>query len=102
MLQNSINFLKSTKKIQHLNPPERPIISASGSVRENIGLHVENFIKELAKKHPSFLQDTPDLLRMIEQRNERNEGAPLPPNAVLVTIDVSAFIQTFHIHMKKV
>ena len=40
-------------------PPERPIISASGSVTENLGLFVEHYIKDLANKHPSYLQDTP-------------------------------------------
>ena len=68
-------------------PPERPIISASGSVTENLGLFVEHYIKDLANKHPSYLQDTPDFLRMVE---ERNKGPPLPPHAVLVTVDVSA------------
>ena len=68
-------------------PPERPIISASGSIMENIGQYVEHYIKDHANKHPSYLQDTPDFLRVIEKRNE---GPPLPPNAILVTIDVSA------------
>ena len=68
-------------------PPERPIISGSGSIMENIGQYVEHFIKDHANKHPSYLQDTPDFLRVIEKRNE---GPPLPQNAMLVTIDVSA------------
>ena len=48
---------------------------------------MEHFIKGLANKHPSYLQDTPDFLRTLEKRNE---GPPLPPHAVLVTVDVSA------------
>ena len=51
-------------------PPERPIISASGSITENIALFVESHLKDLANKHPSYLQDTPDFLRMIEDLNE--------------------------------
>ena len=47
-------------------PPERPIISASGSITENIALFVGHHLKHLANKHPSYLQDTPDFLRMIE------------------------------------
>ena len=54
---------------------------------ENVGHYVEHFIKEHANKHPSYLQDTPDFLRVIEKRNG---GPPLPPSAILVTIDVSA------------
>ena len=68
-------------------PPERPIISGSGSVTENISLFVEHHIKHLANAHPSYLQDTPDFLRQIEDLN--SEG-PLPSNAILVSIDVSA------------
>ena len=41
-------------------PPERPIISGSGSITENISLFVEHYLKETAKAHPSYLQDTPD------------------------------------------
>ena len=67
-------------------PSERPIISGSGSITENISLLVEHFIKDLSMKHPSFLQDTPDFLRIIEDIN--SEG-PLPGNSILVSIDVS-------------
>ena len=68
-------------------PPERPIISGSGSITENISLFVEHYLKKLANQHPSFLQDTPDFLRNLEEIN--NEG-PLPANSILVSIDVSA------------
>ena len=68
-------------------PPERPIISGSGSITENISLFVEHYLKKLSNQHPSFLQDTPDFLRNLEEIN--NEG-PLPANSILVSIDVSA------------
>ena len=68
-------------------PPERPIISGSGSITENISLFVEHHIKNLSNKHPSYLQDTPDFLRMIEDINDKIE---LPAGTILVTIDVSA------------
>ena len=68
-------------------PPERPIISGSGSVTENLGLFVEHSIKDLANKHETFLQDTPDFLRAIENLNE---NGPLPDNSIIVTIDLSA------------
>ena len=47
-------------------PPGRPIISGSGSFTENISIYVDYFLKPLANKHPSYLQDTPDFLRFIE------------------------------------
>ena len=65
-------------------PPERPIISRSGSITENIGLFVEHHLKKILNKHPSYLQDTPDFLRVIEEI--QTEG-PLPDNTILVSID---------------
>ena len=50
-------------------PPERPIISCSGSISENIGRFVDHHIKPLANNHPSYLQDTPHYLREIEDLN---------------------------------
>ena len=47
-------------------PPVRPIISSSGSVTENTAAYVEYHIKDVAKLHHSYLQDTPDLLRCIQ------------------------------------
>jgi hypothetical protein len=41
-------------------PPPRPIVSGSGSVTENIAKFVDYHIKDIAKEHPSHLQDTPD------------------------------------------
>ena len=40
----------------------------------------------MAKSHPSYLQDTPDFLRFIEELN--TEG-PLPDNSILASIDVT-------------
>ena len=68
-------------------PPERPIISGSGSITENISLFVEHHIKNLANKHHSYLQDTPDFLRSLE---DLKLDGNLPENSFLVTIDVSA------------
>ena len=42
-------------------------------------------IKELATKHESYLQDTPDFLRKVEELNRKGF---LPNNALLVAIDV--------------
>ena len=46
-------------------PPPRPIVSGSGSVTENIGAFVDHHIKDIAKQHQSYLQDTPDILRFV-------------------------------------
>ena len=67
-------------------PPERPIISGCGSITENISAFVDHHIKSLAVKHFSYLQDTPDFLRLLEA--EVNTGDLLPANTILATIDV--------------
>ena len=68
-------------------PPERPIVSGAGSFIENISQYVEHYIKQLATKHKSYLKDTPDFLRHIKKYNETEV---IPPNTILVTMDVSA------------
>ena len=66
-------------------PPIRPIVSASGSSTENIALFVEKHIKDEAKSHDTFIQDTPDFLRNIEQLNYENK---VEDDDILVVIDV--------------
>ena len=66
-------------------PPPRPIVSGSGSVTENIGAFVDHHIKDIAKQHQSYLQDTPDFLRYVEGINR---GPVLGDNNILVTWDV--------------
>ena len=36
-------------------PPERPIISGSGSITENPSLFVKHHLKELATKHDTYI-----------------------------------------------
>ena len=66
-------------------PPPRPIISGSGSATENIAAFVDYDIKDTAKKHPAYLQDTPDFLRYIEKVNQTSK---LEDDQILVTWDV--------------
>ena len=80
------NF-KVHKETKHNNvPPVRPIISGSGSITENISLYVEHHIKEASVKHPSYLQDTPHFLRVV---NKINSGPKLPDKSCLVTADIT-------------
>ena len=59
-------------------PPGRPIISGNGSITENI--------KDLIPGIKSYIQDTPDFLRILE--NEKENG-PLPACAITATVDVT-------------
>ena len=67
-------------------PPERPIVSACGSITENIGKFVQVHLKKFSNTHHSYLQDSPDFLRAIE---DQNESGDIEDNDILVTIDVT-------------
>ena len=56
-------------------PPVRAIVSCSGTFSENIAIYVDHHLKDLGVSHPSYLQDTPDFLRRLQDINK--EG-PLP------------------------
>ena len=65
-------------------PPERPVISGSGSITEKISHFVQHYIKDISMGHPSYIQDTPDFLRAIDSLED------VPDDAILVSIDVGA------------
>ena len=79
------NF-KIHKEHEHI-PPVRAIISGSGSILENPSKFVDFHLKDLADKHESYIQDTPDFIRKVEELNKKTS---LPQNALLVTLDVKA------------
>lgn len=64
-------------------PPGRPIVSAIKSPLERIGKYVDTLIKELVQDLPSFVQDTRDVLRSLE-------NFTLPPQALRVGINVES------------
>ena len=81
------NF-KVHKYYEHKKAPKpRAIISGSGSITENASLFVQHHIQEVSYSHPSYLQDTPDFLRQIDNINL---GPVLPPNTMLVSMDAIA------------
>jgi hypothetical protein len=67
-------------------PPGRPIISGCGSITEKMIAYVDHHAQHLVPELPSYLQDTPDLLRHFEDLNKSD----LPANAFPVSIDVVA------------
>ena len=56
------------------------------SITENIGIFVEHDIKHSPIQYESYLKDTPDFLRQAKNINKKEK---LPPNAILVTLDIS-------------
>ena len=65
-------------------PDGRPIISGCGSITENLSLFVDTHTKNLVKTIPSYLQDTPDFLRHLEELKK----IKLPENSFPISIDV--------------
>ncbi len=74
-------------KVHKPEIPVRPILSGSGSITEGIATYVEHHICQIATTHETYLQDTPDFLRILERINK---GPKLSQNAILVTFDVKA------------
>ena len=63
-------------------------MSTCGSFSEKIGQYVQHYLKKYSNIHPSYLQDSPDFLRLIE--SEVNVKNILEEDDILVTIDVTA------------
>ena len=80
------NFKVHKKHDPNTVPPERPIISGSGSITEGIGTYINHHIKDIGTHHDTYLQDTPHFLRIIEQINS---GPNLETNVFLATLDVT-------------
>jgi hypothetical protein len=80
------NFKVHDKHDPNTVPPERPIISGSGSITEGIGTYTNHHIKDIGTHHDTYLQDTPHFLRIIEQINS---GPNLETNVFLATLDVT-------------
>ena len=70
----------------HTLPPLRPVVSGSGCVTEKISEFIDLCIKDQVKKIPSFIEDSPDILRQIQKENEKG---PQDKSAFPVTVDVS-------------
>ena len=70
----------------HKEPiPVHPIVSGNGSPTENTSRFVDNFIKPLVSKAPSYIHDTPDLLRKLEAIKNQ-----IPSTIIIGTFDVSS------------
>ena len=68
-------------------PPLREIVSCAGSNTEGLGKIVDSYTRPVDEACPSFIQDTPHLLRLIEEIN--NEG-PQPGGTYIFSLDVVA------------
>ena len=76
---------KSDKK----DNPLRLITSCCGTAIENLSAFREFYLQPLARKQPSFITDTTDLLNRIE---ELNKQGPFLEGTLLVSWDVVSMI----------
>ena len=68
-------------------PNCRPIIASSGCNTERISWFADQQVKDHVKKIESYIEDTPDLLRKINEMNEKGE---VPPDAIPISIDIKS------------
>ena len=68
-------------------PPLREIVSCSGSNTEGLGKLVDSVTRPVDESCNSFLQDTPHLLRLIE---DLNTAGPQPEGTYIFSLDVVA------------
>lgn len=65
-------------------PPGRPIIAGMGSLIEKISVFVDSFLKPRVQSLPSFVQDSQDMIKILQ-------SVSLPQNpTLLVTLDVES------------
>ncbi|KAJ1203497.1 hypothetical protein NDU88_007282 [Pleurodeles waltl] len=67
-----------------LPPPGRPIVSGIGSVLEPLSIFCDHFLQPLVKHSSTYLQDTKDVLNLIDSIN--NSGSVQG----IITLDVEA------------
>ena len=65
-------------------PPGRPIVSANACPTEHISGLVDEFLRPYVPLLPSYIKDTSDFIRKIEELGQ------LPPNFKMLGLDVSA------------
>ncbi|XP_068692864.1 uncharacterized protein [Montipora foliosa] len=67
-------------KIHKPNLAGRPIVSGNGSPTERISSFIDSLLQPIAKKQESYIKDTTDFVRFIE-------NTPIPDNAIIASLD---------------
>ena len=79
----------------HQKPPQgepfvgRPIISGCSSPTAKISEFVDYFLLPIVTAQPTYVKDTSDILRRLEETN-------FPPNALITSIDVVSMYTNIH------
>ena len=70
-------------KIHQTGNPGRPIVNGIGSITEKISAYIDEEIRHLVPRIPSYLKDTTHPINILQ-------GKKLAPTGILVTIDVKS------------
>ena len=79
-------------KIHKVNNPGRPVVSSVRSHTEKLSAYVDEFLKPLAEKLPSYIKDTTDFIICLRSLGK------LPNNCYLATLDVSSLYTNIDIN----
>lgn len=71
-------------KIHKVNNPGRPVVSSVNSHTEKLSAYVDEFLRPIAEKLPSYIQDTTHFIERIRSLGK------LPEKCYLATLDVSS------------
>lgn len=71
-------------KIHKANNPGRPVVSSVGCHTEKISTYLDDFLKPIAQKLPSYIKDTTEFVKFIMEQQT------LPSKTILVTMDVTS------------
>ena len=71
-------------KIHKVNNPGRPVVSSVNSHTEKLSAYVDEFLRPIAEKLPSYIKDTTHFIKRIRALGK------LPEKCYLATLDVSS------------
>ena len=75
-------------KIHKVNNPGRPVVSSVNSHTEKLSAYVDEFLRPIAEKLPSYIRDTSDFIRQLQILGR------LPARCYLATLDVSSLFKS--------
>jgi len=78
-------------KIHKINNPGRPVISSVNSHTEKMSAYVDEFLRPIAERLPSYIRDTTDFIQRMKVLRK------LPVECYLVTLDVSSLYKNIDI-----
>ena len=81
---HDINDLITLEKVLKIVHPGRPIVSGIGTLTENISSFIDSILHRLMQFIPSYIKDTTEFI------NKLASGKTIPPEVLLVTMDVTS------------